>query len=40
MRKIVPEILSKKILSLFVEYKKKKYNKKQIRLFLDYIIDF
>ena len=40
MRKIVPEILSKKILSLFVENKKKKYNIKQIRFFLDYIIDF
>ena len=40
MRKIVPEILSKKILSLFVENKKKTYNIKQIRFFLDYIIDF
>ena len=40
MRKIVPEILSKKILSLFVENKKKTFNIKQIRFFLDYIIDF
>ena len=40
MRKIVPEILSKKILSLFVENKKKTYNIKQIRFFLDYAIDF
>ena len=40
MRKIVPEILSKKILSLFVENKKKTYNIKQIRFFLDYVIDF
>ena len=40
MRKIIPEILSKKILSLFIDNKNKNYNIKQISFFLKSVIDY
>ena len=39
MRKIIPEIFTKKLLSLFVENKKKTYNLKQVRFFINSVVD-
>ena len=39
MRKIIPEIFTKKLLFLFVENRKKTFNLKQIRYYLNSVID-
>ena len=39
MRKIIPEIFTKKLLYLFVENRKKTFNLKQIRYYLNSVID-
>ena len=39
MRKIIPEIFTKKLLSLFVENKKKTFNLKQVRFFINSVVD-